>query len=581
MMKKKKTKCLRDIFMSSYLFFFIIPAFVLTALIFSIFLYSTVKDSNTEKNNTLSLLSSRLNATIDSDIQMSLIYIFDSDTEKFYNFLSRKDFNDNPVNYNQLQVLYSKSMSKYMTLLNNNITGVGFIPCNHNEESYFYLPKYKDMEIENSTKYKNKYWFRQLKTGESNIVFYVPDSDENKTFSIIRETKDFDKNKTTGYISVDCSLDFISELMNDITIGKNSGIIIMSPDNHFIYSTNPDIRQYSSIITTDTKKINDSNDSFDVFQYYDSDYGFKLYYVSSRYDLLSDIYFAVLLSLLFYGIIVVSAILLFKKSSNEVSVSVNNIQSTMNRYNNGETAAKCSYKDCHVEEFCMISEDLNNMIANINTHIANEYQLKIAQKTAEYQALQAEVNPHFLYNTLGMFITLNRIGEKRSLERSIISLSHLFRYTCEHNSDSTIDKEFSFISDYLALQKTRYEDRLVYKIYMEPGVENFTIPKLLIQPLVENAIIHSLEPSAEPIDILVSAVTTENKNGFHFIIISVINTGLPFMKDAQSHKRVGLTTIKDRLEIYNKNAFLTISGGIGKPTKCYIIIPTKMIGETK
>ena len=143
----------------------------------------------------------------------------------------------------------------------------------------------------------------------------------------------------------------------------------------------------------------------------------------------------------------------------------------------------------------MIADNLNNMIHKINRHIELEYKLEIDQKTAEYQALQAEVDPHFLYNVLNLFITLNRIGEKRELEQAIIRLSHLFRYTCEHHSNTTLQEEFAFIADYLGLQQIRFGERLSFQCYLEPGLENFSIPKLLIQPLVENAVVHALEPS--------------------------------------------------------------------------------------
>ena len=151
-------------------------------------------------------------------------------------------------------------------------------------------------------------------------------------------------------------------------------------------------------------------------------------------------------------------------------------------------------------------------------------------RIAEYQTLQSEINPHFLHNILNLLIALNRLGDRTGLEQSIISLSRMFRYTCEHNFNSTLQQEFDFIKDYLYLQKTRFDERLEFQIFIEPGLEAFEIPKLLVQPLIENAIVHGLEPSDRNEFIQLSALTTKSRNGEEFTVITVINSGLPYIE---------------------------------------------------
>lgn len=276
--------------------------------------------------------------------------------------------------------------------------------------------------------------------------------------------------------------------------------------------------------------------------------------------------------LIFYLILFITAVLVFRYHHNKIAASISPILETTSRYQTGDTHSLCDNANCTIREFQMIADNLNSMIHKINRHIELEYKLKIEQRTAEYQALQAEVDPHFLYNILNLFITLNRIGEKRALEQAIIKLSHLFRYTCEHHSDTTLQEEFAFINDYLCLQQIRFGERLSFQCYLEPGLENFSIPKLLIQPLVENAVIHSLEPSDLDVQIQFSAITTQRPDHRQFIVLSVINTGLAFCPDTTA-ERVGLRNLEERLAIYNPNAFLVIDGGQNKPTKCHIMIP--------
>lgn len=280
--------------------------------------------------------------------------------------------------------------------------------------------------------------------------------------------------------------------------------------------------------------------------------------------------FTVILSL--YLLLFITAVLVLRRHIARTSLSIAPILDTMARYQAGDTDSTCDYTGCRIQEFCLIAENLNDMMRKINRHIETEYELKIEQKTAEYQALQAEVDPHFLYNILNLFITLNRIGEKKELERAIVRLSHLFRYTCEHGAETTLQKEFDFLRDYLGLQQIRFGERLTFDSYLETGLENFSIPKLLIQPLVENAVIHSLEPSDLDIVIQFSATTIQTINQWQFVILSVINTGLPYRPD-RTDKRVGLRNLEKRLSIYNPNAFLVVDGGENAATRCHIIIP--------
>ena len=252
----------------------------------------------------------------------------------------------------------------------------------------------------------------------------------------------------------------------------------------------------------------------------------------------------------------------------------------MDKYHAGDSHIQCDTSQCNISEISAIAVNLNEMIEKINIHIDNEYKFKMEQKIAEYQTLQSEINPHFLHNILNLLIALNRLGDRTSLEQSIISLSRLFRYTCEHNFNSTIQQEFNFIQDYLFLQKTRFDERLDFQIFIEPGLEDFEIPKLLVQPLIENAIVHGLEPSDCNEIIQLSAFTTTSCNGDEFMVITVINSGLPYIEN-RSYKRVGLKNIEERLTIFSPNSFFIIRGGIDKPTKCTIMIPKEKLKEEK
>lgn len=151
-------------------------------------------------------------------------------------------------------------------------------------------------------------------------------------------------------------------------------------------------------------------------------------FISSRKDTDSEKRPIFLITVAMGLLVVAGASIIFMLNSKHMVKSVRSITRFIRKVETGDLSA-------HLElggddEFTVIAGALNHMTDKLNLHINNEYKAVISQKNAEYIALQTQINPHFLYNTLSGFVTLNRLGKRRTLEQSILELSTLFRYTC-------------------------------------------------------------------------------------------------------------------------------------------------------
>ncbi|MQY76316.1 MAG: HAMP domain-containing protein [Spirochaeta sp.] len=138
-----------------------------------------------------------------------------------------------------------------------------------------------------------------------------------------------------------------------------------------------------------------------------------------------------------------------------------------------------------------------------------KYNELLEKRKAEYMALQSQIQPHFLYNVLNGLIGLNRLGDKKSLEKAIFSLKDMLRYTLEQAEWTTVAEEFCFLEKYCALQKMRFRERLEVDIRHDPETADLKIPKLILQPLVENAVIHGIEPLGRKGNLSISASIIE------------------------------------------------------------------------
>ena len=569
----KKNRSLKSTSMLAFIVSFLIPSFLLILLLFVCYIQITIKAQEKEYKNTLNILSSHLVNHINANSGLSLTYLFDPEISSMFFYLNKKDYTEDLITYTRLSQNYTATLNNRMTLIGNSITGIGFIPSKSNSDTLFYLKKYNTLLINEDYEYMDSDWYKQLQRNNQAALF-VPSNTASaaNTISLIRTVKNIDKRQVVGYEILDISLDFIFESLKDISMSQYSGIFLESPKQELLFSTNEALTPVLSSLLGSDNGIKQPERGYDLYSYRDKNFGFTFYYLSSRYDLYRNLRFATGLVLLFYFGMVVMAAFIFGRTSRSLSSSISPVLDTMDKYHAGDSHIQCDISQCSISEIETIAVNLNEMIEKINTHIDNEYKFQMEQKIAEYQTLQSEINPHFLHNTLNILIALKRLGDRKGLEQSIISLSRLYRYTCEHNFNSTIQHEFNFIKDYLYLQKTRFDERLDFQIFIEPGLEDFEIPKFLVQPLIENAIVHGLEPSDRNELIQLSAFTTKSRNGEDFTVITVINSGLPYIEN-KSYKRVGLKNIEERLTIFSPNSFFIIRGGIDKPTKCTIMIP--------
>ena len=149
----------------------------------------------------------------------------------------------------------------------------------------------------------------------------------------------------------------------------------------------------------------------------------------------------------------------------------------------------------------------------------------------------------------------------------------MFRYTCEPGYDSSIQKECRFIESYLMLEKIRFEERLYYDIQVDEQLMDFTIPKLLLQPLIENAMRHGMAPDGSSLSILLRVCQVKSTNGAAFVWIQVANDGIPYKEqDIYTKDRVGITSVRDRLFITYPNSFFWYDRKGRYQTVCNLLI---------
>ena len=215
------------------------------------------------------------------------------------------------------------------------------------------------------------------------------------------------------------------------------------------------------------------------------------------------------------------------------------------------------------------------------TETAESESLKRQVVEARMAAMQAQVEPHFLFNTLASIDHLIETdpGRASRMQKNLIALLRASMPTLREASDGGVrelGRELAVIRPYLEILKVRMEERLATRIEVPEGLLSAEFPPMMIQTLVENAIKHGLEPKAEGGEIAVNAEIVHGK-----LQVSVADTGLGFGRAATAGSGVGLANIRERLQLlYGPRASLTVAGHQPSGTIVTITVPYRTLAGT-
>ncbi|MFY0802307.1 cache domain-containing sensor histidine kinase [Peribacillus frigoritolerans] len=177
------------------------------------------------------------------------------------------------------------------------------------------------------------------------------------------------------------------------------------------------------------------------------------------------------------------------------------------------------------DEVGMLANSFRSMLAEIRELIHKNYHIELRKKTAELYALQSQINPHFMYNTLETIGMAVEEGESDEVVKMVTLLGRMMRFSISNKESLVpINSEVQHIEDYLSIQQFRFEDRLHFMIEKGADVVNYYIPKFVLQPIVENSIKYGLEKRKE-IDIQIHISEEETQTGEEYLLLIVSDNG--------------------------------------------------------
>lgn len=385
-----------------------------------------------------------------------------------------------------------------------------------------------------------------------------------------------------GYIIITIRMDsFIDSALNYLS--NNNFIITM--DDDFIYTGHfmpYEVDRLLNMGMNQSYEIHPvGGEEFFVTQQ-KSDFSNITYYNMRPFkDVVSTKQLITKLMIGYFILMLALTIFLSRKSAYAISKPIEQLTKKMKQVQNGNFTPINHKEEPYLkDEIGDLQQNFHIMLDKINDLIKENYTKQLLIKETEYKALQSQINPHFLYNTLDSINWLAKLNNQKKIAEMVEALGNMLRNIISKKAPLvTIKEELEIIEHYITIQKYRYGERLSFRLDYDQDIETSSIPKLTIQPLVENSIQHGLEEMISKCNIfvrialkdeLLHIVVLDNGPGMDDETINHIYDG----KIKPKGSGIGLYNIKERIQLmFGEEYGVEVSSEKGKGTKVKIVLP--------
>jgi two-component system sensor histidine kinase YesM len=333
-------------------------------------------------------------------------------------------------------------------------------------------------------------------------------------FSLVRSVNDYRTNTSVGTLVMDVKLDLFKRIFANTKLSDSQQLFVLDSDGNLIYGTGGALRidpaRDATFGEISRNRIDAGNGSSSLVKHFKGGHGLVIYCLSpyTKWQVASYItpsYFSVTSRtiryvtiglMLFSGLLTAIIIILivfrvFKPIAvlreGMHQVRQGNFNVAIQNYDNDEIGSLC-------DTFNMMTKDLKVLIEKVKELEEKNREVLIKKAAAELDALQAQINPHFLYNTLGSISLMAELNNDDETQKMAVALGKLIRLSVNKGGTSvSVSQEIEHVRNYLLIQKIRFGNKFDVEFRIDNAIMDLRIPKFILQPIVENSIYHGLE----------------------------------------------------------------------------------------
>lgn len=429
----------------------------------------------------------------------------------------------------------------------------------------------------------------QADKGESDIY----QSNRSKKLVLCREVFDLAKKRKLGFLTIGISEKNIRELCEGVLQSKDESVILLNHAGQIIGSYGAEDEEAGKCINKsnllENSEYSGNLGKKQIFLYKVSEdgcYVCKIVPKKSFFQIFNEISYMplVLMAGVLLGLL---PVMIFVSAI--ISRPLEDVCAAMRQFEQGDFSQQLELKT--KDEVGQVAACFNHMVKDMGQLINKNYIMVLKERESELAVLQAQINPHFLYNALDSIYWQAISAEDEAAAESIYELSQLFRLVLGQGKKIvTVEMEAELIQRYLEIQKLRFLQQMEYCVKIAPDILYERIPKLILQPFVENAVIHGMENKEE-----ICTITVTGRRREDMLEFQVSDTGVGMTQEqlkriweedtskvfsGQKIGRYAIKNVKERLELkYGSGFFLDIDSEVGKGTVVTLVIPADIEEE--
>ncbi len=417
--------------------------------------------------------------------------------------------------------------------------------------------------------YQEQPWYKRAVSGNGNVAILTPPHLQNFiknnyiwVISLSRLIIDQTTGINYGVLLIDVNIDIIKDICLKNTTDTHyyylineAGEIIFHPHQQLIYSGLFNEPTAEVLAGGDgTFRIQNRKDDRIYTVRQPPDTGWKIVSVTNLKKLFSPFRPSLAYVIVWSGLSLLLLLAISRYIARKILNPINQLRDSMKRVEDGRF--DISLTTSTYDEVGALAKDFNIMISKIWDLIRLNQEEHQKLRISDFKALQSQINPHFLYNTLDSVIWMSAKGNSSDVITMVSSLSKLLRRSlATGGSLVSLEDEYDHARQYFVIQKIRYRDRLDYSLELQDSCKPIPVPRLILQPLIENAIYHGIEKLQEGGLI---QIRSELEDGFLNIRVSDNGQGadmealekiITVEEQTHSDSSVGLKNIHDRLKI--------------------------------
>ena len=442
--------------------------------------------------------------------------------------------------------------------------------------------------------FQNERWYREAAENPEEIQLISVVTGRNivtnrsysidDVFSLAKAVQDPETGEVLGVILLDIRHDIIQSSINGVTIGEKGFVFVMdqednivyTPVNGIVYRVNP-----KWVKAMEPMSVQIQGGSYQIRSELSPYTGWRTVGVFSMDEVMSSVNTIVYILFTCVIISLVLVVIVSFKFSRTLTNPIFKLKRLMKQAESGDLTVRFNFQ--HNDEIGELGQSFNHMIARIDQLIQMVYVEQENKRTAEMKSLQEQIKPHFLYNTLDTISWMARDYDAEDIVRLVDALTNMFRIGLSHGKDIiTVKEEITHVSNYLYIQKIRYKDKLNYVIHVDESLYAIEVPKLILQPLVENAIYHGVKakrggtititgvPEGENLVFTVQ----DNGAGMPQEKVEELNRRMSERSVLDEQKSFGLFYIRERIQLcYGTGYGVHVESALGEGTRVTITLP--------